>query len=310
MYKDFKRDFFLIFLFINISVPAKSQDSLRKNITSPRFFEFNIQSFNRSNNSIYPIGIDTPRNKSDLIYNIILRYPIYIGKSTRVFGEIKHNNEFLFGYYSIKDSELEPLELYETASSIALSHKFKNNWRFTSILNLSINSNKLFFVSINSVRYSIATFIENKRKTKSIGIGVLASFNNRTTILPFIKYKSKLNSKWVLDVLIPSKLLMSYSTSSKFRYIFGFKGDAASYYISNNGQIDEMYLNTFYRRINISTLIGFESKFNRWFGVRTEFGITSPIRMELSNYSNDTIHDFNSKLVPYINCGLFLSLPN
>lgn len=295
------------------------QMAIGQDLDSPRFFTFNIQSLGACTVPAPPQQALAARLfpaevEPTFMYEFALRFPVKMKGDTKIFGELSHQNEYSSGLYDLEDgnfSDLPPLGLYQTSGSMILLHQFNENWRMINILNLRTNSNQGLDFNREALRLSNAAIIEKKVAKGSLGFGLAVSANQSLSILPIIKYEAQLNEKWGLDILFPSRMLATRNFSKSARLLFGARGDAATYLLTNDDGLQDPFIGSNFRRININGIVGFEKQITKMVGVSVEAGASFPYKNGIFDYQNTSIglHDFQNQISPHFRVGFFLSLP-
>lgn len=309
---------FVLYLCLSLVIfpffkPAGCQD-----LSSPRFFTFNVQSLSSSTRPVIPLTalseFGTREARPNFLYEFALRFPIKMKGKTQLFGEIGHKNEYFSGIYSFQrgaGDKLEALELFETSGSLILLHKFSERWKLVNVLRVHTDSNKAFDFGQPALGYTNVTMLEKKVPKGTLGFGGLVSVNQNITLLPVFKYEARLGKRWGLDILLPSRVLVTRNFSKRTRLLFGFRGDAATYFLNGSAGLEAPLADTNFRRISINGVVGAERQLSPLVGIRAELGASIPYRCGVFDYKqvNLGIHDFQNRVSPYFKVGVFLSLP-
>lgn len=298
---------------LSICKPATCQD-----LSSPRFFNFNIQSLSSGTSPLIPISalseLGHREVRPSFLYEFELRFPIKMNGKTQLFGEIGHKNEYFSGIYFYErgeEQELEALELFQTSGSLILLHQFSERWKLINVLRAHSDSNKAFDFGQRALGFNNVLMLEKKIRKGTLGFGGLVSFNQRITLLPVLKYKAGLGKKWGLDILLPSRALVTRDFSKRTSLFFGLRGDAATYFLNGSSGLDGSLADSNFRRISINGIVGIERQLSPMVGFRAEVGASMPYRYGVFDYdqANLGLHDFQNRVSPHFRVGVFLSLP-
>lgn len=294
------------------------QIAIGQDLNSPRFFTFNIQSLGactvpaaqqQSIARVAPLEME-----STFMYEFSLRFPVKMKGDTKIFGELSHQNEHSSGLYDFEEGtidNLKPLTLYQTSGSMILLHQFSEKWKLINILNVRTNSNLGLDFNRQALRLSNAAILQKKVPKGDLGFGIAFSANQSLSILPIIKYEAALNDKWGLDILFPSRILATRNFSKSTRLLFGARGDAATYLLTNDDGLHDPFVGSNFRRININGVVGFEKQITKMVGFSAEAGISVPYKNGIFDYQNTSLglHDFQNQISPHFRVGFFLALP-
>lgn len=289
-----------------------------QDLSSPRFFTFNIQSLSASTSPVIPqttLSAFVPHEVGpSFLYEFALRFPIKMKGNTQLFGEIGHKNEYFSGIYSMEwedDLEVEALELFQTSGSLILLHQFNEQWKLLNVLRVHSKSNKAFDLGHQALNYTNVAILEKKVPNGTMGFGGLISFNQRISLLPIFQYEARLGKRWGLDILLPSRALITRDFSKRSRLLFGIRADAATYFLNGSDGLEDSFVGSNFRRININTVIGIERQISPMVGFRAEAGASIPYQGGVFdfNQTNLRLHDFQNRVSPHFKVGVFLSLP-
>lgn len=291
-----------------------------QDLSSPRFFTFDIQSLSPCSAPILPqqmLASYTPDPKafeSNFLYEFALRFPIKLKGHTRLFGEVSQQNEYSSGFYGFNDGkfdDLEPLELFQTSGSLIMLHQFDEQWRLTTLLNIRSNSNRHFNFDRRALRFSNVSMLENKTEKRTLGFGAMISVNQNFSMLPIIRYETNFNDKWGIDILFPSRVLAVRNFSKSTRLLLGARGDAATYFLTGEDGMQDAFIGSNFRRISVNGIVGFEKQITPLVGFTAEAGASFPYKGGIFDHKSSKIglHDFQNRISPHFNVGFFLSLP-
>lgn len=291
------------------------QLSLAQDINAPRFFKLNVQSLSSTTNPVLGSAVPGagPLNyENNYLFEASLRFPIKWTGDTQLYGKLDFENEILFGFYSRAEQEVEDIELFQSSASLILLHSFSEKVRLSSLLDVSSNSTKGVDLSRRSLRFSQVNLLERQGDKALWGIGAALTYGQQFRVLPLIKLEAPLFGQWSIEALLPSKLLFVNALSKQSQFYFGARGNAATYVLQ---QQDDLIANAFtgshYRRLSINGVAGYERQLTPWLGLSLEMGVTVPYRAGIYDAENNRVqlHNFNDRISPHLNFGLFFSLP-
>lgn len=299
-----------IFSFVK---PAACQD-----LSSTRFFNFSIQSLSASTTPVVPqaalMELTPQTTRPSFLYEFSLRFPIKMHGKTRLFGEIGHKNEFFSGIYTFdpeESAEFEALELFQTSGSLILLHQFNERWKMLNVLKVHSRSDQTFDFGQQALGYSYVAMLEKKVPKGKLGFGGLVSVNQRISVLPIFKYEASLGKGWGVDLLLPSRALITKDFSRRTRLLFGVEGDAATYFLNGSEGLEGPLVGSNFRRMSINGIVGVERQLSPMLGIRAEVGTSLPFQCGVFdlNQTNLGLHDFQNQVSPHFKVGFFLSLP-
>ncbi|MCB0586188.1 MAG: hypothetical protein KDD06_12795, partial [Phaeodactylibacter sp.] len=241
-----------------------------------------------------------------------LKFPVKLKGRTRVFGELKYNNEYVFGIYSpIEDDGVSPIKLHESSLSFIVSHKFGNGYSLLGKFGMENSSDHFWKAGGNSLSWSNSILLQKENANGKYGLGASCGLAvlGRLSILPLILYQRKLPRNWELDLLLPAKMLAIKNVSNSSRFIMGVKGSSGNYYLSGLAMDGLSGLN--YRRLSANAILGYEKLVTPLVGVGIEAGATIPVQSGV--YRQDKrwqeVHNFGQKVDPYFNFKIFFAVP-
>ena len=284
-----------------------------QDISAPRFFKFNYQSLSTPTQ---PLNVPTTlnrqlENENNYLIEASLRFPVRMGERTQVLGQLGFHNEFAFGYFSNAELETEEVELFSYSGGIIVRHELKNGLTITNATEVSSQGSERTRFSRTAWNYSNFTLLEKNINNGKVGLGVAAAYCNRARVLPIIRYQKQLGEKWALDIFLPVKLEATRRISKNSQLSFGIKGEAGQYALDQQdfGGLPESDLS--FNRISIRGTVGYERQISKLVGMAVEAGICAPYRMGIFARDNSAtlIHNFNDRITPHVNVGLFMSVP-
>ena len=298
---------------------GSSQRLCGQALAAPRFFKLHFQSLGATTAPVIPVGAQfaDPEDAEEIddepsfLFEASLRFPIKLKGKTQLFGELGHKNEFVHGFYSSEERELESLELFQTDFSLILRHRFDPSWTLTQASSLSSRSTTALDMDRNAWKFSSLAMLEKKIPHGEIGLGTIISYDQRGSIFPVFKYQRSFERGWSLDLLLPAKALVIKDLPGNARLMGGFRGSNASHFV-HPGEVEiDMPGGARYRRMNVHALVAYERLLTPWLGVSTELGVNVPLRSGLYDPADPTrvIHNLQSRVSPHLKVGLFLCLP-
>lgn len=297
-------------------VALAGQRLCAQDLAAPRFFKLQFQSLGSTVAPIVPTGakLEDPEDvdeEPNFLIESSLRFPIKLKGQTRIFGELGYKNEFVHGFYSSEELEVETMELFQTDFTLLLQHKFRQGLTLSSALSVSSRSSENLDFNRQALRFSNLSMIEGQLAKGEWGIGTAISYNQRLSIVPLVKYKTPFAKGWSLDLLLPSKALVIKNISAKERLMMGFRGSHANYYVHAGDLEMDTPRDARYRRMNINGLVAYERLLTPWLGVSSELGVNIPLRSGLYDPNDPTleIHSFQNRVSPHFKVGLFLCVP-
>ena len=300
-------DWFLCALFCLIPLLCSSQD-----IECPRFFKINIQNLSSVNTLSTPnAGSKSP---FDRIPNVLieskLNYPISWTGKTTILGEFSYGFEKVFGLYSPWENDDEELNLHRFSAGLLYKHQLAQGWELCGKTSLYSASNRFLRLTNRAIAWSQTTMVQRVDENSEIGLGLYVGHNNRTTILPVVRFKMQWRNGLLLDAILPSGITLSKDIAEDQRVYIQAKGKAGNYFLDDQPYL--AFTGTNYRRISVHPVLGYEKMVSRWVGFSVQVGAAIPIRSGLFQLDGNwvQIHNFREKITPQAQIGFFLAFPN
>lgn len=293
-----------------------SQSLCGQDLASPRFFKLQFQSLGQTVAPVVPRNAkfedpDDLDEEPNFLIESSLRFPIKLKGQTRIFGEVGFKNEFVYGFYSSEEQELETMELFQADFSLIAQHKFNQGLTLSNALSVSSRSSSALDLDRQALRFSNLSMLEKQLPNGEWGIGAAVTYNQRLSIIPLVKYKAVFAKGWSLDLLLPAKALLIKNLVGNARVMVGFRGSTANYFV----HAGDLEMNTpgdaRYRRMNVNGLVAYERLLTPWLGFSSELGINMPLRSGLYDPNDPAleIHSFQNRVSPHFKVGLFLCIP-
>ncbi|MCB9265799.1 MAG: hypothetical protein H6558_12300 [Lewinellaceae bacterium] len=285
-----------------------------QDISATRFFKIDYQTLGSPSQLVPRQGGFVPSRayEPNHLIKAELKFPVKLKGRTRVFGELKYNNEYVFGIYSpIEDDGVSPIKLHESSLSFIVSHKFGNGYSLLGKFGMENSSDHFWKAGGNSLSWSNSILLQKENANGKYGLGASCGLAvlGRLSILPLILYQRKLPRNWELDLLLPAKMLAIKNVSNSSRFIMGVKGSSGNYYLSGLAMDGLSGLN--YRRLSANAILGYEKLVTPLVGVGIEAGATIPVQSGV--YRQDKrwqeVHNFGQKVDPYFNFKIFFAVP-
>ncbi len=164
-------------------------------------------------------------------------------------------------------------------------------------------------------RFDVATiFGVKKRSNVEWGVGLLfrKNFNGSFPIVPFGIYNHTFNSKWGVEMTIPTSFMGRYNFNEKNIILFGPQFDSRSYSIdvrnSNTNQLDPFIMRR--SELRFSVRYDYNIKSWLWMEMTTGYVRNFTTRFEdLENGLDPEIVRVDPSNGPYFKFGIFLSPP-
>ena len=284
-----------------------------QDLDAPRFFEVNFQSLSTTFSPVYGVqpAVLHQSITPNFLFDASLRFPLKLSGATKFLGQVDIQQEIMFGFWDVREAEVEDIHLYENQLSFIMMHDFNEQTRLYATFRGGSGSSQVFDFRHGAQSFNQVTLLEKRSPERKWGVGVALSYQNRFSFLPVFKYQGPIFGKWDLDLLLPARVLLRRSFNKTSRLFTGVRASSGTYLVGDNALQSEMYANTSYRRINLKGVVGVERQISPWVGLRAEIGANLPYRSGLYDLENPRveIHDFNQRIVPHVNFGFFLSLP-
>jgi hypothetical protein len=303
-------------LLIIFLLSSGSETMYGQDLSAPRFFKLNFQSLGATASPVLPAYAKLqesgdPDEAPNFLLESSLRFPVKLRGKTRIFGEIGYRNEFVYGFYSREEQELETMELFRTDFSLILQHQFGQGFSLSNAFSVNSQSSTAFDLGRQALQFSNLSMLEKPLPKGEIGLGSVISFRQQLSIVPIFKYKTELPNDWSIDLLLPAKALVIKDLPGNARLMAGFRGSHANYFV-HSGDLDmDVPGDARYRRLNVNGIVAYEKLLTPWLGVMTELGVNVPLRSGLYDPYDPRreIHSFQNRVSPHFRVGLFLCVP-
>lgn len=286
--------------------PCKAQD-----ISAPRLLKLNYQTLSLPTLAIneYAESVSAPDDEPSKLLAFQVRFPLILGKETKLLGQLAYENEWLTGFYNPDHEEEdwgEGFTLQRSEFSLLLMHKLNGLYSLKAQASFASSSTLLFSPNPAAYSYGITGLVEHEQKNKSWGLGLSVRYRSRLTIIPIILYKKDFGNNWSLDVLLPAKAELIRRLDQGSRILMGFRGNTGSYFLN----FKQLTPNALYQRINVNTFVGYERMLTKYIGIGMSAGASIPIRSRIRDWVDRTsiIHNFESRITPHISARLFFSI--
>ncbi|MEO1052961.1 MAG: DUF6268 family outer membrane beta-barrel protein [Bacteroidota bacterium] len=261
-------------------------------------------------NNVIKDNVETIQSPDDDLTHLLngkLRFPVKLRGNTKLFGELKYKNEFLFNQFSSQRNELENLNLHNSEIAFYALSKLSRD-RFL-IQRFAVNNRSDEFSTFNKkTAGASASFVygwETPKVKYGFGLAIDRSYRN-LQFLPIFLYQRDLPRNYYLDIQLPGKIEVGRSPNANTRLFAAIDGSSANYFLNREvlGQNDVIY-----RRLTINTKVGFEHNLTEWIGIGAEAGVASPLRSGLFEAAQrrNQIIDHDQRFGPYFNVKFFVS---
>jgi len=281
----------------------KAQD-----ITSPRFFKFNYHKLSAPNRFISPEGNTSAKEENGATYLLEtqLFLPISVRGKTLIVSKLEFEHESVFGLQKTFDNQID-FDFNSFSFQVIGFHSISEKYKYVSRLKYQIGAEDFFPVSTQAFSYSYSHVFQKVVKDGEIGLGIQISYSRRLSFLPLIKYEKGFGNGWGIDLFLPQQIFISKQFTQRNKIYAGLTGSRSNYLI-RPGLLNEN--STYYRRITVNSIIGFEKQLNPLFGMMIEGGVTKNLRSGIYTIENrwNRLHNFRDSFEPYLKLGLFMSV--
>lgn len=286
--------------------PCSGQD-----ISAPRLFKLNYQTLNLPRLALneHAESVAAPDDEPSKLLDVQLRFPLVMGKQTKLLGQFAYSNEWLSGFYNPNQEEEdwgEGYSMHESEFSLLLLHQL--NGLNTLKAQASFGSSATMFFSTNPLAYNygLTALIERETRDKTLGFGLSLRYGRQFTVIPVLLYQKSFANNWKLDIALPAKIQVIKNTTPNARFIMGMRGNTGSYFLD----YDQLTPNALYQRINANAFVGYERMLNKYVGLGLDAGVSMPIRSRIIDWEDRglIIHDFQNRITPNVSARLFFSI--
>lgn len=296
----------ILAMFFACLKPCSGQD-----ISAPRLLKLNYQTLSLPTFALdeNAESVAAPDDEPTKLLDLQLRFPLFLGKETKLLGQFAYSNEFLAGFYNPRREEDdwgEGFSLQQSEFSILLMHKLGGLNTLKAQASFGSSSALFFSTNPSSFSYGINALIEREEKHRSIGFGVSVRYRTRLTVIPIFFYQKNLGNNWSLDMLLPAKVQLIKNMSLGSRFIMGVRGNTGSYFLD----YDQLTPNALYQRINVNAYFGYERMLNKYIGLGVDAGVSVPIRSRIRDWEDRKLifHEFENRVTPNVSARLFFSI--
>ena len=291
--------------------PCKAQD-----ISGPRLLRLNYQTLSQPSWVLGDNGqsMAAPDDEPSQMIDFQMRFPILLGKQTKVLGELNYRNEVSAGFYTMDDGEWDGLDqgwgsglsLQKTGFGLILLHDMGNLWDMKVQAAFSSSSTRFFSNNPSAHAYKAAAVFEHTTRRKTIGFGLNVNYQFRLAVIPIFTYKEKLNENWTVDMLLPVKAQLIRTFSNSNRLIMGIRGSTGSYFLDH----DQLFSNSLYQRITLHGFVGYERMLSKYIGIGVDAGVNIPVRDRIRSWDNNNLvlHNFQSRISPHLSARIFFAI--
>ncbi|MEL6250931.1 MAG: hypothetical protein AAFR87_02870 [Bacteroidota bacterium] len=291
--------------------PCKAQD-----LSGPRLLRLNYQTLSQPTWVLGDQGqsMAAPDDEPSQSIDFQMRFPMLLGKQTKILGELSYRNEMSSGFYTMDNGEWDGLDqrwgsglsLQKTGFGLIVLHDMGHLWDFKLQAAFSSSSTRFFSNNPNSHSYKAAAVFEHSTRRRTIGFGLNVNYQFRLAVIPIFTYKEKLNHNWTVDMLLPVKAQLIRNFNNSNRLIMGIRGSAGSYFLDQ----EQLFTNSLYQRITLHGYLGYERMLSKYIGIGLDAGVNIPIRDRIRSWDNSNIilHDFQSRISPHISARIFFAI--
>lgn len=249
---------------------AQTKDSISEKVSAyvadkfPTTRAFNIE-YNQSAPYQYSSklsGINLPENKIENLYQIKMNANINIIRGKNWMLGTTFNYRYLFAETEmtapasyIKSNVENEYHYHSTSLNFTYFSKLFNKTVIYSN-NLIVDGSEKHFERIKGLLTGTMILKANAQTKIMLGLVVNIDPSSQLPVFPTFTYEHKFKNNWVMDILLPQRILMKKEILSNGRISLGSELNTTSFYLYNfNGNTDRKYE---FRQIEINTGITYE----------------------------------------------------
>ena len=304
--KQGPKTFCLCALLLGWLLPCNAQD-----VAAPRFFNLSIQQLSSTTNLTNPLlqSIPVGRNEENFLVDASLKYPIKLQGKLKIIGSLGFKRETLFGLYEPLEDEGEDMTLHSAKTSFIASYLMQNNSKINVRLGWSSRSSKFLSLHPWASNWSASMLYDKDNGTQRIGYGFIASYGRRLNVLPLFLWQKDLGRGFGLDLLLPSKALITKELNRSSQLFAGIKAQTAGYFVEGDQHpLGDLSAN--YRRISVQAIFGYEKMINKLVGFSCSAGVNLPFASGMYSFAGkwNRLHNFQDRVAPQFKAGVFFAL--
>lgn len=166
--------------------------------------------------------------------------------------------------------------------------------------NISVDGSEEHFERIRGLATATMVLKANAKTKMAVGIVGIIDPSAQIPVIPTFSYEHKFNDGWIVDVILPKKVLIKKNIMSNARISLGTEMDNTSFYIYDSEKRYE------FRQLEINSGFIYEQKLGHFIGtVKTGVRLTPNARIfEKTESFKNYFFEASSKPSFYFNVGL------